>query len=81
MLFLEPPSLDKRIVNQAAVLSAMSNAAPRMDAWLDAHRELWRAWRIGPELKAEVRERLDQANGDERVLLPGLDGLAAWLRR
>ena len=48
---------------------------------MEEHPDLWRAWRIPPHVKAEVRERLDQANVNERVLLPGLDGLAAWLRR
>jgi hypothetical protein len=81
VLFFEPPSLDERIVNQAAVLSAISDATCHMEQWLDAQPDLWRAWRIPPDLKAEVRERLDQAHVNERVLLPGLDGLAAWLRR
>jgi hypothetical protein len=81
VLFFEPPSLDERIVNQAAVLSTMSDASYQMGAWLDAHPELWRSWRIPPDVKAEVRERLDQANVNERVLMPDLDGLASWLRR
>jgi FRG domain len=81
VLFFEPPSLDERIVNQAAVLSAISAADHHMEQWLEAQPELWRAWRIPPDLKAEARERLDQAHVNERVLLPGLDGLAAWLRR
>jgi hypothetical protein len=81
VVFFEPPSLDERIVNQAAVLSATSDARCHMEDWLHAQPELWRAWRIPPAVKAEVRDRLDQAHVNERVLLPGLDGLAAWLRR
>ena len=81
VLFFEPPSLDDRIVNQSAVLSTMSQPAGAMDDWLEAHPGLWHAWRITPGAKAEIRERLDQGNINERVLLPGLDGLAAWLRR
>jgi hypothetical protein len=80
-VFFEPPSLDDRIINQAAVLSAISDPTCHMEDWLDAHPVLWRAWEIPPDLKADIRERLDQANVNERVLLPGLDGLAAWLRR
>jgi hypothetical protein len=80
-LFFEPPSLDERIVNQAAVLSVISDPKVAMEEWLDRHPDMWRAWRISPELKSEVRKRLDQAQVTERVLLPGLDGLAAYLRR
>ena len=79
--FLEPPSLDDRIVNQSAVLSLISSPSAHMDDWLDAHPDVWHAWRITPAAKAEIRERLDQGNVTERVLMPGLDGLATWLRR
>jgi hypothetical protein len=81
VVFFEPPSLDERIVNQAAVLSAISDATCHMEDWMDEHPDLWRAWRIPAEVKAEVRDRLDQAHVNERLLMPGLDGLAAWLRR
>jgi cytosine/adenosine deaminase-related metal-dependent hydrolase len=81
VVFFEPPSLDERIVNQAAVLSAISDPRCHMDQWMDEHPSLWRAWRIPPDVKAEVRDRLDQAHVNERLLMPGLDGLAAWLRR
>jgi hypothetical protein len=81
VVFFEPPSLDERIVNQAAVLSTISDATCHMEDWLDTQGDLWRAWRIPPDVKAEIRERLDQSHINERVLMPGLDGLAAWLRR
>lgn len=81
VLFFEPPSLDDRIVNQSAVLSTMSDPFTGMDEWLEANPGVWHAWRLTPDAKAEIRERLDQANITERVLMPGLDGLAAWLRR
>jgi hypothetical protein len=81
VLFFEPPSLNQRIVNQSAVLSAIADPEASMDAWLDAHPDTWHAWRLPSSVKREVREHLDQANVTERVLLPGLDGLAAWLRR
>jgi hypothetical protein len=80
-LFLEPPTLDERIANQAAVLSAIADPTVHMHDWLAAHDGTCRAWRIPAPLKAEVRDRLDQAHIDERLLMPGLDGLAAWLRR
>jgi hypothetical protein len=80
-LFFEPPSLDERIVNQAAVLSVITDVRRQMDEWLERHPDVWHAWRLPPAVKADVRARLDQANVTERILLPGLDGLAAWLSR
>ena len=81
VLFLEPPSLDQRIVAQYALFSLMSSAEASLDAWAERHGELVRRIVIPAELKWEVRDKLDQANITERVLFPGLDGLSAWLRR
>ncbi len=79
--FLEPPSLDERIVNQFALFALMSSPVARLDDWLYDHPALCRRVILPAELKAEVRDKLDQANVTERVLFPGLDGLSAWLKR
>jgi hypothetical protein len=81
VVFLEPPSLDERIVNQYALFSLMSRAEARLDAWLEQRPELVRKVVVPAELKWEVRDKLDQANVTERVLFPGLDGLSRWLKR
>jgi hypothetical protein len=81
LLFLEPPSLDDRIVNQYALFSLMSRPDASVDAWVEQHGDLVRKLVIPAELKWEIRDKLDQANITERVLFPGLDGLSAWLRR
>jgi hypothetical protein len=81
VVFLEPPSLDARIVNQFALFSLMSHARTRLDGWLRRHPKLYRRIILPAGLKWEVRDKLDQANITERVLYPGLDGLCRWLRR
>jgi hypothetical protein len=81
LLFVEPPSLDDRIVNQFALFSVMSRATGSLDAWLEDHPELCHRVVVPAALKREVRDKLDQANVTERVLFPGLDGLARWLKR
>ena len=80
-LFFEPPSLDARIVNQFAFFSVMSGAGYNLRTWLLQHPGLYRRIIIPADLKWEVRDKLDQANITERMLFPGLDGLAAWLAR
>ena len=79
--FFEPPSLDQRIVNQAALFSVTSSANLSLVSWLKAHGELFHRIIIPADLKQEIRDKLDQANINERILFPGLDGLSQWLTR
>ena len=79
VLFLEPPAIDQRIVNQAALFSTQSNPRVAMDAWLDGSPELSRRIVVPAARKAEFRDRLDQINVNRRPLFPGLDGIAGWL--
>ncbi len=80
-IFFEPPSHDERIVNQYAFFSAMSSATAIMDDWLLQHPDIYKRIIIPSKLKWEIRDKLDQANINERLLFPGLDGLASWLQR
>jgi hypothetical protein len=81
MLFFEPPSLDERIVNQFALFSLPSSATLSLEHLLLTREATHHRIIIPASLKWEIRDKLDQANITERVLFPGLDGLAQWLRR
>ncbi len=80
-LFFEPPSLDDRIVNQYALHSVISNPGMIFLDILSQHRPLYKKVIIPSTLKWEIRDKLDQANLNERVMFPGLDGLCRWLAR
>jgi hypothetical protein len=81
VVFMEPPAVDRRILNQLALFSLMSSPEARLDDWLEQHPALCRRVRIPASVKWEIRDKLDQANINERVLFPGLDGLSRWLAR
>jgi FRG domain len=89
MVFFEPPALDGRIINQGALFSFLSRPELDLDEWLarisieneNSRPPLCKKVIIANELKWEVRDKLDHANLQERVLFPGLDGLSAWLKR
>jgi hypothetical protein len=81
VVFFEPPSIDGRIVNQAAVLSVLPDRTLSLSDFLENQPDLVRRVIIPKELKWEVRDKLDQDNVTERMLFPGLDGLCTWLKR
>src|SRR5688500_887179 len=80
-LFWEPPSLDARVVNQAALFSMMSSSSAQTDRWLARKKGACHRILIPARLKWEIRDKLDQANITERLVYPGLDGLSRWLSR
>jgi hypothetical protein len=81
LVFMEPPAIDRRILNQWALFSLMSSPTAEVDEWLAGHPDLSRRVVIPAALKWEIRDHLDQANVNERVLFPDLDGLSRWLTR
>ncbi len=81
IVFFEPPSINARLFNQFAYFSMASRPDLLLDDWLNARPELWTKIVFPAELKWEIRDKLDQSNISERVLFPGLDGIASWLKR
>ena len=80
-LFFEPPSMDNRIVNQYALHSVISNPKAVLNDVLSTYPAIYKRIVIPGSLKWEIRDKLDQANINERVMFPGLDGLSTWLVR
>jgi hypothetical protein len=80
---IEPPSLDARIVAQAAVFTLCSDNSRSFDAFLETHGLTGALTRfvIPAAHVARIRDQLDMVAIDERRLFPDLDGLAAALRR
>jgi hypothetical protein len=81
LIMMEPPSMDDRIVNQAALFSLMSSPKAVVNEWLADKPDLFHRIIIPSELKWEVRDKLDTMNMNERILFPGLDGLSQYLKR
>lgn len=81
IVFFEPPSIDDRIVNQFALFSFMLDPDSDKLEYLKNHPKLFKRILINPELKWEIRDKLDQANITERIIYPGLDGISKWMQR
>jgi hypothetical protein len=80
---LEPPSLNPRIVAQAAAFTLCSDKTQPLDRFLLQHdlgHTLTKFVIPAPEVE-RIRDQLDLAGVDERRLFPDLDGLASMIRR
>jgi hypothetical protein len=80
---LEPPSIDARIVSQAAVFTLCSDTSQSFDRFLTQHglESTLTRFVIPPQSVQLLRDQLDMASVDERRLFPDLSGVAAQMRR
>jgi hypothetical protein len=80
---VEPPSLDQRIVAQAAVFTLSTDKTRSFDEFLRAHDlgDALTRFVIRARQVAAIRDQLDLVGVDERRLFPDLDGVAAAIRR
>jgi hypothetical protein len=80
---IEPPSLDARIIAQAAVFTLCSDTSRSFDAFLESHGLASTLTKfVIPQAEApRFRDQLDLVGIDERRVYPDLDGVAEGLRR
>lgn len=82
MVLLEPPSIDMRIANQYSFFAIVPARVERLEEILDKCPDQGAIrYVIDKNLRWQIRDMLDQSNINERIVYPGLDGIATWLRR
>jgi hypothetical protein len=79
---IEPPSLDARVVAQAAVFTICSDKRQPFDRFLEEHglADALTKFIIPRDAEARFRDQLEIVSVDERRLFPDLDGVAAAIR-
>jgi hypothetical protein len=79
----EPPSIDARLIAQAAAFTICSDRTQAFDAFLAAHglSDALTRYLIPESVVGLLRDQLDLCAVDERRLFPDLGGLAAELGR
>ena len=80
LVTVEPPSIDQRIVNQYSFFTIVPNGISNLEDYL-ADTENTVKYIIDKSLRWDLRDILDQLNMNERMIFPGLDGIAKWLAR
>lgn len=81
MVTVEPPSIDQRIVNQYSFFTIVPRGIVNLEEYLYAHTSNTVKYVIDRSFRWDLRNILDQLNMNERMIYPGLDGIAKWLAR
>ena len=81
MVLLEPPSIDQRIINQYSYFSVIPTVMDDIEGFLEEKTKNTKCYVISKDVRWEIRDLLDTLNINERIVYPGLDGVAAWLKR
>ncbi|MBQ5487961.1 MAG: FRG domain-containing protein, partial [Clostridia bacterium] len=81
LVTIEPPSIDQRIVNQYSFFTVQPSGIKDFAAYLDENTENTVKYIISKDLRWYLRDVLDQLNMNERMIYPGMDGIAKWLAR
>ena len=79
-IVVEPPSIDQRIVNQYSFFSIIPRGMDDLDGFLESMENSVK-YVISKDLRWDLRDILDQMNMNERIIYPGLDGIARWIGR
>lgn len=80
-VILEPLSIDDRIVNQYSFFTVMPSHITCMEEYIAKYLPSSVRYVIDKNLRWRIRDMLDQMNINERIIYPGFDGIAAWLKR
>lgn len=81
MVLIEPPSIDQRIINQYSYFSIIPQSIQNIEEFLDKYTNHTTKYIIDSTLRWRIRDMLDQLNINERIIFPGLDGIATWIKR
>lgn len=75
MVILEPPSMDQRVANQYSFFSVVPAGMKDIDSFLEKTESTVK-YVISKDIRWHLRDALDQMNINERMIYPGLDGIA-----
>ncbi len=82
MVILEPPTIDQRIQNQYSFFSVVPSYVNRVEEILENCADgAVVKYIIDRNLRWQIRDMLDEGNVNERIIMPGLDGIAQWMAR